>query len=219
MSGSSFPSRLIAKTRAEPRASALERLLRRALWALAAWQAIAYGEDAAAGPEVFRIDPETTRAEFAVDHFWLTTLRGRFGRASGTVVLDHDQRAGTIDFMIDAGSVDTGWPLRDHFIRSEHMFDASRFPQMRFHATTLAFGETGLTGASGELTMHNVTRPIAVRIERMECGTERGGEGHRCGVSVISSIKRSDFGMSFGLPFVGDDIDLSFHLTAHRVSP
>jgi polyisoprenoid-binding protein YceI len=38
-------------------------------------------------------------------------------------------------------------------------------------------------------------------------------------VAVVSSIKRSDFGMTFGLPFVGDNIDLSFHLTAFRVKP
>jgi polyisoprenoid-binding protein YceI len=220
MSGSPFPSRRIGKRRAEPRCGgALRGALRHALSALVAWQAIVYCAGVAAEPEVFRIDPGLTRAEFSVDHFWVTTLRGRFGRASGTIVLDSAGRAGTIDFTIDADSVDTGWTFRDDFIRSEHMIDASRFPTMRFRATQLAFDHAGLAGASGELTMHNVTRPVAVKVERMQCASERQGGGDRCGVSVVSSIKRSDFGMTFGLPFVGDDIDLSFHLTAHRVAP
>jgi polyisoprenoid-binding protein YceI len=218
MCASSSPSRRIGKTPAELRRTTFGAL-GRALSALAVCYSVAYVDAAAAEPEVFRIDPELTRAEFAVDHFWVTTLRGRFGRASGTIVLDSAGRAGTIDFTIDAHSVDTGWTVRDDFIRGEHMFDASRFPQMRFRATELAFDHTGLTRASGELTMHNITRPVAVKIERMECAPEGQGEGNRCGVSVVSSIKRSDFGMSFGLPFVGDDIDLSFHLTARRVSP
>jgi polyisoprenoid-binding protein YceI len=194
------------------------RAWRRLLLALAASHAIAQGESAAAAPEVFRIDPEATRAEFAVDHFWVTTLHGRFARASGTIVLDSLERAGSIDFIIDAGSVDTGWRVRDDFIRGAHVFDAARFPQMRFRASRLAFDETGLTGASGELTMHNVTRPVVVKVERMGCVPD-AHDGRRCGVSVVSSIRRSDFGMGFGLPFVGDDIDLLFHLSAQRVSP
>jgi polyisoprenoid-binding protein YceI len=218
MCASSSRSRRIGKTRAEPR-PARSGALKRALSALAAAQAIAYGDGAAGAPAVFRIDPAATRAEFAVDHFWVTTLRGTFGRASGTIVIDSEVHAGTIDFTIDADSVDTGWTIRADFLRGEHVFDASRFRTMRFRASQLAFDHTGLTGATGELTMHNITRPVAVRVERMECGPERRGEASRCGVSVVSSIKRSDFGMTFGLPFVGDDIDLSFHLTAHRVSP
>ncbi len=191
----------------------------RLLFGLAACALLMQGAHAAAGSEVFRIDPAQTRAEFAVDHFWVSTLRGRFGRAHGTIVLDADSRAGSIDFSIDADSVDTGWSIRDDFIRSERMFDASRFPEVRFRSTELAFDQASLVGAKGELTMHNVTRPVAVKVEGMECRRDGRAGGDSCGVAVVSSIKRSDFGMTFGLPFVGDDIDLSFHLTAHRVSP
>jgi len=154
-----------------------------------------------------------------VGHFWLSTLRGQFGRAQGTIVLDADSRAGSIDFAIEASSVDTGWSVRDNFIRSENMFDAVRFPTVHFRSTQLTFDDTGLAGASGELTLRNVTRPVAVKVERLECGPEWGSGRQGCGVAVVSSIKRSDFGMTFGLPFVADNIDLSFHLTAFRVKP
>ena len=40
---------------------------------------------------------------------------------------------------------------------------------------------------------------------------------HGALLALAASIKRSEFGMKFALPFVGDDIDLSFHLTVHRV--
>ncbi|HZI84777.1 MAG TPA: YceI family protein [Casimicrobiaceae bacterium] len=194
--------------------SARKRLL---LW-LTACAAVAQGADAPAGSEVFRIDPGETRTEFTVDHFWVATLRGHFSRARGTIVLDPEARAGSIDFTIDADSVDTGWAVRDDFLRGALMFDASRFPEVHFRSTSLAFDQRGLAGATGELTIHDVTRPVAVRVERMDCLRE-GSRDDRCGVAVVSSVKRSDFGMTFGLPFVGDDIDLSFHLTAHRVSP
>lgn len=191
----------------------------RALLALAAGAAVVYGAGATAGPEVFRIDPALTRAEFGVNHFWVTKLRGSFGRAEGTVVLDADEHAGSIDFSVDASSVETGWSVRDHFIRGENMFDAARYPKVRFRSTQLIFDGVGLIGAAGELTLRNTTRPIALKIERMDCGPEADTGQESCRVAVISSIKRSEFGMKFALPFVGDDIDLSFHLTAHRVPP
>jgi len=190
-------------------------LLAGALCALAhAWLC---ASPASAGTEVYRIDPVATRAEFAVAHFWFTTLHGRFARTQGTIALDPEERTGSIDFVIDADSVDTGWSIRDDFIRGEHMFDASRFPRVRFRSTELRFGAAGLAGASGELTLHNVTRPVVVTVERMNCGPATLGES--CGVAVGSRIRRSDFGLTFGLPFVGDEIDLSFDLTARRVQP
>jgi polyisoprenoid-binding protein YceI len=197
---------------------ALARAPVRALLALAACGILAQPEDAAAGPEVFRIDPSQTRAEFTVNHFWVTTLHGRFARAHGTIVLDSEGRRGSIDFAIDADSVDTGWSVRDDFIKSELMFDVSHFPEMRFRSTQLVFDRTGLIGASGDLTMHNVTRPVAVKVERMDCRHETT-TADRCGVAVVSTVKRSDFGMSFALPFVGDDIDLAFQIMARRVAP
>jgi polyisoprenoid-binding protein YceI len=184
----------------------------------AAWW-LGQASNATAAPEVFRIDPALTQAEFAVAHFWVTKLRGRFGRTQGTIVLDGDGRAGSIEFAVDATSVDTGWSARDDFIRGERMFDAARYPVIRFRSTQLTFDRARLIGAAGELTLRNVTRPIAVKVERLECGPEPGGGREGCGVAVVSSIKRSDFGMTFALPFVGDEIDLAFHLTAFRVAP
>ena len=203
--------------RSRPIGSDRARLAAQALLSLAScWVG---ASDVTAAPEVFRIDPATTRAEFAVGHFWVSTLRGQFGRAQGTIILDSDGHAGSIDFAVDASSVDTGWSVRDNFIRGENMFDAARFPTVRFRSTQLTFDDVHLVGAAGELTLHNVTRLIAVKVGHLECGPDPGSGRHGCGVAVVSSIKRSDFGMTFGLPFVGDDIDLLFHLTAFRVAP
>jgi polyisoprenoid-binding protein YceI len=189
-----------------------------ALLALVACHAAAQGVTAATGAEVFRIDPAATRAEFAVDHFWLATLHGSFARTHGTIVLDSRARTGSIDLAVDADSVATGWSVRDDFIRGQHMFDASSFPEVRFRSRQLAFDGKSLAGATGELTLRDVTRPVAVRVERMDCRVEdRSTE--RCGVAVVSSIRRSDFGMDFALPFVGDEVALSFHLSVRRVSP
>ena len=64
--------------------------------------------------------------------------------------------------------------------------------------------------------MHAVTRPVLLKIRRLDCGrTTDDREG--CGADVVATIRRSEFGMNYALGMVGDEIDLSFQVTAFRV--
>ncbi len=183
----------------------------------AAMFSLAHGADAAAAPDTYRVDPELSSTEFAVSHLGLSTQHGRFGRMEGTIVIDPEGHSGNIDFTIDAKAVDTGWGARDAWLRGEDMFDVARFPVMRFHSTQLVFNQERLIGIAGMLTLRDVTRPVILKIDRMQCGRDPDGERDGCGAGAVSTIKRSDFGLTYALGLVGDDIDLSFQVTAFRV--
>src|SRR6266511_223516 len=143
---------------------------------------------AAAAPVVYRIEPEFSYAEFAVSHIGLSKQRGHFSRTNGTIVLDAEQHSGSIDFTVDATSVDTGWNTRDEFLRGEAMFDALHYPVVRFRSTQLVFDRESLIGVAGELTLRDVTRPVALKIERLECGREPEGGREGCGAGVAITI-------------------------------
>ncbi|HEX5863733.1 MAG TPA: YceI family protein [Casimicrobiaceae bacterium] len=187
--------------------------------AIAALLAFGGAPAVAAAPVVYRIEPESTYAEFAVSHLGLFRQRGHFGLTRGTIVLDPEKHSGSIDFTVDVASIDTGWNLRDEFLRGENMFDAARYPVVRFHSTQLVFDRERLIGVAGDLTLRDVTRPVALKVERLECGREPEGGREGCGAGVATSFKRSEFGMNYALALVGDDIDLSFQVTAFRVGP
>ena len=176
---------------------------------------------AAAGvaPEVYRVDPELTNAQFAVGHMGLSMQRGHFGRTRGTIVLDPESHTGRIDFVVDASSIDTGWAARDAFLRGEDMFDTARYPVVRFRSTRLTFDSVRLIAVAGELTMHNVTRPVELRVAHFDCGRDPDNGREGCGAEVDTVIKRSEFGMNYALGMVGDDIGLTFQVTAFRVPP
>ena len=167
---------------------------------------------------IYRVDPDLTSAQFAVSHLGLSTQRGHFGRTRGTIALDPEAHTGRIDFVVDASSIDTGWAARDAFLRGADMFDTERYPVVRFRSTRLAFDGTRLVGVSGELTMHNVTRPVELHVARLDCGRDPDSGRDGCGAEVDTTIKRSDFGMRYALGIVGDAIGLSFQVTAFRVS-
>ena len=174
--------------------------------------------EAAETVAIYRVDPDLTSAQFAVSHLGLSLQRGHFGRTRGTIVLDPEAHAGRIDFIVDASSIDTGWAARDAFLRGEDMFDTAHYPVVRFRSTRLAFDSARLVAVSGELTMHNVTRPVELHVARLDCGRDQESGRDGCGAEVETTIKRSEFGMRYALGIVGDDIGLSFQVTAFRVS-
>jgi polyisoprenoid-binding protein YceI len=174
---------------------------------------------ARAQPQVFEVEPEASSAEFSVNQLGVFPQHGRFGRTSGTIVLDAERRSGSFDLIVDATSVDTGWSVRDDWLRSESMFDASRYPMMRFRSTGLVFSQGKLVSVVGLLTLRDVTRQVSFKVERFQCGL--GGERSRdgCGAGALATIRRSDFGMNTALGLVGDEVELSFQVTASRVQP
>jgi len=185
---------------------------------LAATIGSAEAGEAAEAVSIYRVDPDLTSARFAVRHLGLSMQRGHFGRTRGTIALDSDAHTGQIDFIVDAASIDTGWAARDAFLRGEDMFDTAHYPVVRFRSTRLAFDSARLVGVSGELTMHNVTRPVELHVARLDCGRDPDSGRDGCGAEVDTTIKRSDFGMNYALGIVGDDIGLSFQVTAFRLS-
>ena len=113
--------------------------------------------------------------------------------------------------------MNTGWDLRDSFLRSDAMFDVVQYPAIRFRSTWLAFEGKRLVAVDGELTMHGVTHPVRFDVTRFECGTDPANEGTLCDAVVSGRVSRRAFGMSFAYPIIGDEVSLDFAVTALRV--
>src|SRR5688500_14835395 len=79
------------------------------------------------------IDPAHTSVEFSLKHLMISTVRGRFGAVSGTIVLDEaNPAASTATAEIDVTSIDTRQEQRDAHLRSADFFDVETFPSIRF---------------------------------------------------------------------------------------
>jgi polyisoprenoid-binding protein YceI len=183
-----------------------------------ALSAIASAAGALAGP-VYRIDPALTSVEFEVSQFGLWTQRGRFARTRGNVAYDPVAQTGSVELVVDVASVETGWDLRDQFVRGESMLDAGHHPALRFRSTRLDFIEHRLIGVDGILTLRGVTRPVRLDVRYVHCGTQAADGREGCGARIIGRISRLAFGIGFAYPMVGDEIELDFAVTAFRDPP
>ena len=173
---------------------------------------------AAARPgDVYRVDPERTSVAFAVTQLGVFVQNGRFGRAHGRIAYDADAEAGSVDLVVDTGSIDTGWDLRDRFVESENMLDAAHHPKLEFRSTAMRFSGHRLVAVEGALTLRGVTRPARFDVRNVRCGTDASEGGERCEAEIVGRISRRAFGIDYAYPLVGDEVVLTFAVSALRL--
>ena len=171
----------------------------------------------------FTIDPLHTFPNFTIDHLGFSTMHGRFGKTSGKLTVDEAKHSGSVDIVIDASSVDTGFIKRDDHLRSPDFLNAAEFPEITYKSTkvTIKGDVTGNATATvdGNLTISGVTKPVSLDVTRMHCGInpmDPKKQQYRCGFDAHAKIKRSDFGVKFALPAIGDEMNIDLEVEATR---
>lgn len=162
----------------------------------------------------YTIDPFHTFPHFTINHLGFSTMHGRFDKSSGKVTLDRAAKTGSVDIAIEAASVSTGYVKRDEHLRSPDFFNAAEFPSITFKSTAMHFKGDAPSSVDGNLTISGVTKPVTLTIDEFNCGTNPMNKKDECGAAASTQIKRSDFGVKYGLPNIGDDVKMVFEIEA-----
>ena len=154
---------------------------------------------AMAAPVTYKIDPAHTYPSFEADHMGgLSVWRGKFDTSSGTVVLDKEKSTGTVDITVDATSIDFGHAKLNEHAKTPDMFDAAKFPTATYKGTLAGFKDGAPTEVKGELTLHGVTKPVTLKIDKFLCKPNPMTKKEVCGADATAMINRGDFGISYG---------------------
>ena len=162
----------------------------------------------------YTIDPNHTFPRFSINHLGFSTLQGRFDKTSGTVTLDRAAKTGAVELSIESGSISTGFSKRDEHLRSPDFFNAVEFPAITYKSTVMHFKGDAPASVDGNLTILGVTKPVTFTIDAFNCGTNPMNKKDECGAGASAQIKRSDFGVKYGLPAIGDDVKLELEIEA-----
>jgi polyisoprenoid-binding protein YceI len=160
-------------------------------------------------PLRFTLDPTHTFPSFEIRHQGISIMRGKFNKTQGKVVLDPQAQKGQIDVTVDANSVDTGLDDLNQKLRSGIFFNARSFPEIRFVSEKVRFVDGKPVAADGILTMLGKSQPVSLEIRDYACTLQFLTRRPMCGADVHTQIRRSDFGMNFGIPLVGDEVKLA----------
>lgn len=162
----------------------------------------------------YTIDPAHTYPHFSISHLGFSTMQGRFDKTSGSVTLDRAAKTGSVEIAIEAASLSTGFAKRDEHLRGPDFFNAAEFPAISYKSTAVHFKGDAPASVDGNLTILGVSKPVTLKIDAFNCGTNPMSKKDTCGAAASAQIKRSDFGVKYGLPAVGDDVKLVFEIEA-----
>lgn len=161
------------------------------------------------------IDFAHTYASFEIDHLGFSTQRGQFNRTTGLVDFDSEGLDGHIEIRIDAASLDTGFALRDEVLRGEAWFNVRDFPDILFRSQKLFFDQERLVAVEGILVLRGEARAMRLEVSRFKCGLNLALRKRGCGADAHGVLRRSDFGLDNGLPFIGDEVRLRIQVEAY----
>jgi polyisoprenoid-binding protein YceI len=172
----------------------------------------------------WNIDLAHSGINFSIRHMVVSKVRGRFAKFTGSVEIDDaDLTRSTVEATIDVSSIDTGVAQRDEHLRSPDFFDVGKYPELRFKSTRIEKTGDDRYRVTGELTIRDVTREVALEVEYGGRAKDPWGN-ERAGFTAKTTIDRKDFGLQWnqvleaGGVLVGERVDIELEVEAVRAA-
>jgi polyisoprenoid-binding protein YceI len=166
----------------------------------------------------YTLDPSHGKITWSVSHLGFSTYVGQFHDVAATLVLDaRNPAASQLDATIAMKSVGTFSQGLDQHLQTADFFDVANHPTARFTATRITLVDARTARIDGQLTLRGVTRPVTMQARFNQAGVNPASKRYTIGFEGEATIKRSDFGVSYALPLLGDEVTLK--LEAEFVAP
>ena len=163
------------------------------------------------------LDPAHGKITWSVDHMGFSTYVGQFTDVSATLNLDSaNPAASKLEASVRTASAGTFSEGLDKHLKSADFFDVGNHPTATFRATSIRPTDADSADIAGSLTLRGVTKPIIIKADFNQAGVNPLDKIYTVGFDGSAKIKRSDFGINYGLPAVGDEVTLHFEAEFKR---
>ncbi|KQX18495.1 MULTISPECIES: YceI family protein [unclassified Sphingomonas] len=162
----------------------------------------------------YTVDPNHSQVSFTVNHLGFSTYRGLFGGITGSMTIDPKAPAkAKVSIDIPMSGITTTVAELDEHLKKADFFDAAKYPAAHFESTSVR--PSGKTARiSGNLTIKGITKPVVLDAVFVGAGTMMGKR--TIGFDAKTTIKRSDFGVSYGIPLVPDTVPLEIFVAFEK---
>jgi polyisoprenoid-binding protein YceI len=174
-----------------------------------AWILLLAAAGTAHATERYTLDSTNTQVSFVIQHLGLQWVSARFPDINGELVLDRAGEKSRVDVTVGIASLECSEERWNDRLRSAQWLDAARYPQMTYHSSHIEVQDEHAI-ASGELTLHGITRPVVLTVTFLDCPT--GGE---CQFAAHGRIRRSEFGLPHGFWSGGDQVEIAISGRTH----
>jgi polyisoprenoid-binding protein YceI len=174
---------------------------------------------ALAQPATYKVDADHSGVNFTIRHF-VSNVPGRFRDFDGVIKYDpKNPAASSVEFTVQAASIDTDNNNRDEHLRSKDFFEVEKFPTLTFTSTKVVPKGSNTLDVTGNLTLHGVTKQITIPVEVM--GFVKTPRGEKGGFETSFKIDRKEYGITWNNmmdsgPVLGDEVRISISIEANR---
>ncbi len=163
-------------------------------------------------------DKDHTQILFFVDHLGFSKSQGEFHEYDGYFVFDQEKpKNSKVEVTIKTSSIDMDSDKWNEHMKSSDFLNVEAFPDMTFKSTNIKITGKKTADIIGDLTILGVTKPVTLKTIYNKSDKHPFSGKYVSGFSAKAKIKRSDFGMVYGLPAVGDEINIMIEVEGIRV--
>jgi len=167
---------------------------------------------ALAASQKYDIDPGHTQITFGWNHLGFSNNSGTLEKISGTFQLDTaDLTKSSVDVTMPLDGVHTGVSKLDDHLKTAEFFDAAKYPNITFKSTKVEKSGAEALKLTGDLSMHGVTKQVTLNVKVNKIGENAMMKTKSAGFDADVTLKRSEFGLTYAVPAVSDDIKV--HIT------
>ena len=163
----------------------------------------------------YKIRSQASKLEFRVDSP-IGVISASFEDFDGNfLILDKDSDKKPATIKVNTDSLVTDNSLVKNMLRGEEFFDVDNFPSILFSGNSFEWINQTHAVLKGDMTIKNVTRPVAFYIEVIDTGEKSPGSDSIT-MKATANIKRSDFEIFSLLPVVSDNVNLFVSIGASK---
>jgi polyisoprenoid-binding protein YceI len=174
--------------------------------------------------ETYEFDKAHTTVGFQVRHIF-TMVGGRFTDFTGTIQVDRVRaESSSVEFTIQAKSIDTNEPRRDEHLRSADFFDVTNHPTISFKSTAVRANGKNAWLVVGDLTLRGVTKSVTLPVSLLGEGRDPWGN-EKMGFETSTALSRTDYGLTWnkeleaGGVLLGDEVKIQISIEANKAKP
>lgn len=163
----------------------------------------------------YDLEKPHTQILFKVNHLGFSNSTGRFTDFDGVVEFDPDNwGAASVNVVIQADSIEMNHEKWNAHLKNADFFDVSKHGEITFQSTQMTRVNKDYGKLEGVLTILGVSKPVELEVKLNKVGTHPFKKQAWAGFSANTVIKRSEWGIKYGIPMVGNDVEISIEVEA-----
>jgi len=170
---------------------------------------------ASAAADSYEFDKAHSHVLFYVNHLGFSDMLGMFTKYDGTLKFDPDHpEQSSLDVTLFPSGIHTTSELLDTILQGSNFFNTEQFPEIRFVSTSSTITGKNTGDIAGNLTMLGVTKPLTLHVKLNKADYQPVTNLFVAGFHATATLKRSDFGMSYSIPLVSDEVRIEIETEA-----